>query len=121
MNPDYKNRDFPGLKPLPFETNFPATTNRTAIDFIKYLLQFDPKKRPTAIGALQHPFFHELFTPNLVLPTGGLADWTLFDFTQDEYDNEGQIIESKLIPEWLPETWMDGVKRIHMNRPSKQK
>ena len=38
MNPDYKNRDFPGLKPLPFETNFPATTNRTALDFIKYLL-----------------------------------------------------------------------------------
>ena len=38
MNPEYKNREFPNLKPLPFETNFPATTNAEALDFIKHLL-----------------------------------------------------------------------------------
>ena len=75
-----------------------------------------------ALGALQHPFFHELFTPNLVLPTGILAPWTLFDFTQSEYDNDGILIESKLLPDWLPETWMEKVRRIHIdNRLTKQK
>lgn len=121
MNPAYKNREFPGLKPLPFETNFPATTNSVAIDFIKYLLCYNPKKRPHALEALKHPFFHELFTPNLVLPTGGLANWTLFDFTQYEYDNEGILIENKLLPDWLGENWMADIKRIHRDRATKQK
>ena len=70
MNPDYKQPEFPHLKPLPFQTNFPATTNGIALDFILTLLQYDPAKRPNALKALKHPFFEELFTPNLVLPSG---------------------------------------------------
>jgi len=118
MNPEYKNREFPQLKPLPFETNFPATTNSQAIDFIKHLLNFNPKKRPCAIAALKHPFFDELLTPNLKLPNGLIASTTIFDFTQDEYDNEGVLIENYLLPEWLPSMWMTekGVNRIHMNK-----
>ena len=59
--------------------------------------------------------------PNLLLPSGGLAPPTLFDFTQDEYDNEGILIETKLLPDWLPDNWMieKGVDRIHMTRIKK--
>ena len=34
MNPAYKNREFPELKPLPFETNFPATTKKSHALFV---------------------------------------------------------------------------------------
>ena len=56
-----------------------------------------------------------------MLPTGLLAPWTLFDFTQTEYDSEGPLIENKLLPDWLPDSWMDGVMRIHIDRLAKQK
>jgi len=67
---------------------------------------------------LKHPFFDELLTPHLKLPNGLIASTTIFDFTQDEYDNEGILIENYLLPEWLPATWMTdkGIDRIHMTR-----
>ena len=34
MNPDYKNKNFPALVPLAFETNFPAGTPQVTLDFL---------------------------------------------------------------------------------------
>lgn len=31
-----------------------------ALDFVRFLWKFDPKERPTAAQALQHPFLNEL-------------------------------------------------------------
>lgn len=49
MNENYKNRTFPELVPLAFESNFPAGTPSTATDFLKHLLVYSPAERPGAL------------------------------------------------------------------------
>ena len=60
MNPKYKNRQFPDVLPLAFESNFPAGTPQVALEFLKHLLVYNPNKRPSAIEALTHPFFNDI-------------------------------------------------------------
>ena len=43
MNPNYKNKAFPELIPLSFESNFPAGTPELALRFLKYLLVYNPR------------------------------------------------------------------------------
>ncbi|KAI3905981.1 hypothetical protein MKW98_022410 [Papaver atlanticum] len=50
---DYK---FPQVHPYGLSTMIPSASHE-AIDLIKSLCSWDPKKRPTAMEALQHPYF----------------------------------------------------------------
>lgn len=59
MNKHYQHTDFPAVKALPFETNFPPMTNSDALDFLRYLLVYNPNKRPSAREALAHKFLKE--------------------------------------------------------------
>lgn len=68
MNPNYKNKVFPELIPLSFESNFPAGTPEIALNFLKHLLVYNPESRPGALEALAHPFFHDLRGARLDLP-----------------------------------------------------
>ena len=34
MNPEYRNKTFPALSSMPFETNFPAMVDPNALDFL---------------------------------------------------------------------------------------
>lgn len=113
MNPDYKNKVFPSLVPLAFETNFPAGTYQVTLDFLEHLLVYDPNERPSAIEALAHPFFNDLRTNRLDVPGGqGLMPMEMFNFTQEEYNDSAQVIEeTTLIPEWLPKTFMSHINR----------
>ena len=56
MNQMYPHQNFLPLKVLPFETHFPPYTSNEALDFLKQMFVFDPKSRPSAKQALQHPF-----------------------------------------------------------------
>ena len=49
MNPDYKNKNFPDMVPMPFESNFPPCTDNVALDFLRYLLVYSPGERPSAL------------------------------------------------------------------------
>lgn len=44
---------------IDFDSGSWATVSKGAKDFVKSLLQKDPRKRPTAIEALQHPWVRE--------------------------------------------------------------
>ena len=82
MNPDYKNRNFPSIHPLPFGNNFPPGTSDTATDFLKKLLVYNPKDRPGALEALAHPFFYELKQGRVELPGAqGALPFQMFEFT----------------------------------------
>ena len=82
MNPNYKNKVFPELIPLSFESNFPAGTPDLAISFLKHLLVYNPSERPGAIDALAHPFFSDMLMTRLNLPGNqGAMPVEMYSFT----------------------------------------
>ena len=127
MNPKYKNKNFPELVPMPLENSFPPGTPAVALDFIKHLLVYDPKKRPGALDALAHPFFSELRTSRVDLPGAqGLVPLDMYNFTQTEYNFGARVIEStSLLPDWLPNNWMSNIDRyaraIHASKKTHKK
>lgn len=50
------NFRFPQCVPTPLKTLIPNATNE-ALDLMRDLLQWDPKKRPSAVKALRYPYF----------------------------------------------------------------
>lgn len=50
------NFRFPQCVPTPLKTLIPNATNE-ALDIMRDLLQWDPKKRPSAVKALRYPYF----------------------------------------------------------------
>ena len=117
MNPNYKNKVFPELIPLSFESNFPAGTPELAISFLKHLLVYNPSERPGAIDALAHPFFTDMRMSRLELPgSQGAMPVEMYSFTQNEYNFAARVIEqTSLIPEWLPQGWMNHIDRYAKN------
>ena len=81
MNPNYKNKTFPELIPLEFESNFPAGIPSVALDFVKHLLVYSPNDRPNALQALAHPFFNELRTSRINVPDQGIMPLEMYNFT----------------------------------------
>eukprot|EP00043_Microstomoeca_roanoka_P016448 m.168039 g.168039 ORF g.168039 m.168039 type:complete len:389 (-) comp16463_c0_seq1:307-1473(-) len=61
----------------------PSAERALEIDLLKKTFSYIPKKRPTAIEVLTHPFFDELRDPKTVLPNGNPLP-PLFDFTPEE-------------------------------------
>ena len=63
--------------------------NPLAVDLVKKLLVFDPKKRLTAAEALKHPYFKDLYSEEedgvkLVEPVSPFDfDFELYDFTKE--------------------------------------
>ena len=49
---------------------FRHRTPKEAIDFVATLLSYDPKARPTPLGALLDPYFDELKLEDTRLPNG---------------------------------------------------
>ena len=81
MNPGYRNKVFPSLNPLPFDTNFPAMVEPNALSFLLTCLTYDPKSRPDALEALAHPFFDEIKKERKLLPNGNTIPISIFEFT----------------------------------------
>uniref|UniRef100_A0A0K0G4P6 Protein kinase domain-containing protein n=1 Tax=Strongyloides venezuelensis TaxID=75913 RepID=A0A0K0G4P6_STRVS len=91
MNPNYTEYKFPNIGPHPWNKVFRPRTDSLAIQLVHDLVQYDPKKRPTAYEALKSPFFDELKRHGYRLPSGArlppLTNWTIDEkeyFTKDE-------------------------------------
>ncbi|CAJ0836051.1 3160_t:CDS:10 [Entrophospora sp. SA101] len=59
---------FPQIRPQPLSKIFPPTTPPNFLQFLAYLLRFDPRQRLSALDALKHPYFVEsnlIFVPAL--------------------------------------------------------
>ncbi|KAM3721397.1 Glycogen synthase kinase-3 beta [Dirofilaria immitis] len=83
MNPDYKERTFPPIKPRPWTHVFRSNTDLKAIDLISLVLVYSPHQRPSPLEACAHSFFDVLRNPETVLPNGrNIPPCT--DFTSDE-------------------------------------
>ncbi|MCP9260980.1 Glycogen synthase kinase-3 beta [Dirofilaria immitis] len=56
MNPDYKERTFPPIKPRPWTHVFRSNTDLKAIDLISLVLVYSPHQRPSPLEACAHSF-----------------------------------------------------------------
>lgn len=75
----------------------PSAERAVEIDLLKKTFAYPPKKRPTAIEVLAHPFFDELRDPKTSLPNGNPLP-PLFDFTKEELALCPPGVEKKLQP-----------------------
>lgn len=81
MNPGYfMDRAFPKVKAKSMADVIRGSDDAT-VGLLKDIFQYDPKKRPTAIEAMVHPFFDELRDPETRLATGNQLP-KLFDFSK---------------------------------------
>jgi len=62
MNPQYPLSNFPTVFHYEWKDIFRSAVPPEAIDLISQILQYDPRKRPTAMQAMAHPFFDEIRT-----------------------------------------------------------
>ncbi|KAI8881729.1 Pkinase-domain-containing protein [Backusella circina FSU 941] len=120
MNPNYTEQRFPQIKAHPFAKVFKSRAPPAAIEFAGLMLQYEPKKRVTAIDALSNSYFDELRDPNVKMANGRDLP-KLFDFSH----HEGGKIElsirpdliSKLVPTHAePELMAKGID-IHHFKP----
>uniref|UniRef100_A0A915PZX3 Protein kinase domain-containing protein n=1 Tax=Setaria digitata TaxID=48799 RepID=A0A915PZX3_9BILA len=83
MNPDYKERTFPPIKPRPWIRVFRSITNLEAVDLVSVVLVYSPQQRPSPLEACAHSFFDELRNPETKMPNGrNIPPCT--DFTSEE-------------------------------------
>lgn len=79
MNQNYSEFNFPDIKPQGLAKFFPPKVPTEAIDLLAKTFIYDPKKRITAIEALNHEFFDELKSPDVKMPSGISIPKDLFD------------------------------------------
>eukprot|EP00792_Barthelona_sp_PAP020_P008203 TRINITY_DN3202_c1_g3_i1.p1 TRINITY_DN3202_c1_g3~~TRINITY_DN3202_c1_g3_i1.p1 ORF type:complete len:404 (+),score=88.21 TRINITY_DN3202_c1_g3_i1:34-1212(+) len=85
MNPEYTpETPFPDITPHNLSDIFPASHDQLAVDLLKKMFIYNPRKRITAKDALLHPWFDELRDPNFVLPRNAALPSHLFQFTKEE-------------------------------------
>jgi|Transcript_9376 glycogen synthase kinase 3 beta len=100
MNPNYTEFKFPQIKPHPWSKVFRSrSTPQTAIDFVAYLLQYDPALRPSGLQACTHAYFDELRNPNFSLSNEKPPD--CFNFSEEELSIMDSSLRKRLIPEWI--------------------
>ena len=59
-----------GVKTTTLKATLPKFATPEFIDLLTQIFVYDPTKRPTAAQCMKHPFFAELFTPDVKLPNG---------------------------------------------------
>jgi len=102
MNRDYKDyKQFPSVKPHPWQKLFPAETSREAIDLMSQFLVYTPNKRLKPLDACTHAFFDNL---RKTFKTSGSASSklpALFELTPEElaYAHKHALLEKLLLPE----------------------
>ncbi|EFO62001.1 Kinase, CMGC GSK [Giardia lamblia P15] len=84
MNPTLKSVKFKDVKRYPFSKIFRSKAHTDAVDLLTKVLVYDPKKRPTAMEILAHPFYDILRDPDTLLPNGERLPAFLFEFTEEE-------------------------------------
>lgn len=103
MNPNYMEHRFPQIQPKPFSrilVSYPLAEQ--AFDLLGKMLVYDPKLRISASQALAHPFFDELRSPGVTLPTGQPVP-TLFNFSAQELSVEPELIRALVPPHYEAE------------------
>ena len=60
MNPNFTEYKFPQIKSVPWTKVFKPKVDPQAIDLVKQILVYSPKKRPKPLEILCHPFFDEI-------------------------------------------------------------
>lgn len=89
MNPNYTQFSFPQVKPMPWKEVFVGVTYKgnpmpsSALDLIRNMLVFEPKRRIEPLIAMGHPFFASLRQKDARLPNGRPFP-ALFNFTDGE-------------------------------------
>jgi len=102
MNRDYKDyKQFPSIRPHPWNKLFPAETPKEAMDIMSKMLVYTPQKRIKPLEACAHPFFDEL---RRTFSTSGSAASKLpllFELTPEEltYAHKRSILDKILSPE----------------------
>jgi glycogen synthase kinase 3 beta len=101
MNPNYTEFKFPQIKAHPWSKVFRSrSVPQNAIDFVAYLLQYDPKLRPSGLQSCAHSFFDEIRNPNFSISYDKpLPD--CFNFSREELSVMESSLRKKLIPEWI--------------------
>ena len=90
MNPDYKMKNFPFVRPKRLEKIFKPKHCPMAADLLACLLKYSPSKRKPAIECLAHPFFDELRVES------AQVNDTFFEFSEEELRGLSQNIVDKL-------------------------
>lgn len=95
---------FPQIKPYSFSKVFKkCNVDDSFTEFISTLLVYDPDIRATPLKALLHPYFDELRDPNTKLPNGKNIPNDVFEFTKQEWDENGTLIKKILEKKKLSE------------------
>jgi len=94
MSKDYGDyKQFPSIKPHPWEKVFPEDTSPLMIDLVSKMLVYPPTERIRPLVACVHPLFDELRN-NVEAPTP-----PLFNFSPDELEQGRQAgLLEKLLP-----------------------
>ncbi|OHT01685.1 CMGC family protein kinase [Tritrichomonas foetus] len=62
--------EIPDLEFTPLETVLPRHTPRDLLDLFLTIFKYNPQKRPTANQCMGHPFFDDIFDPEITMPDG---------------------------------------------------
>ncbi|KAJ8905207.1 hypothetical protein NDN08_001716 [Rhodosorus marinus] len=96
MNRNCTEFKSPQIKAQPWSKVFSSRQSPEAVDLVKNLLQYNPKKRLTPVASLAHPFFDELRDPATRLPDGKPLP-PLFDLSEEEFKFCGDLA-SEILP-----------------------
>lgn len=95
-------RSLPHKDKLPFSSFF-STQDKDALDIMEKLLVFNPKKRLTAVEALEHPYLKQFSSVNENLEADFQFDWSFAnqDFPMDTWEDMlrdaiNEFIEAKI-------------------------
>ena len=111
----YQVRKF---KPKPLELIFPNTP-KDLLDLLGKMFSYNPKKRPTAMEIMAHPFFDELRNKDVCINNGKYVIPNLFDFSEKEISSSKQgNLWNKIIPEWS-EGYQNLINFINCNNSKK--
>ncbi len=93
MNSNYIEFKFPQIKGCQWRKIFRNKTPEDAMDFIGATLAYTPSQRLSPLEGCAHPFFDELRTENVELPSNDGPLPPLFDFTAHELSIPQELLD----------------------------
>jgi serine/threonine protein kinase len=101
MNPNYILYKFPIIRSFTLSEIFKEyNMEENFLDLLRKILVYDPLERIKPLNALCHPFFDDLKKEKAKTPDGlGFADM-LFNFSEEEKENDRYGLIDKIVPEW---------------------